>query len=127
VELLLNLGWIVVSVAIAWFATRGGCIPGRQRATVIITIALLSALLFPAISMSDDLHVDFVLMDDVRSHRHSVAHDHVGVAVLMACAVLLDLSPHDVSPNGSTLQPFARVLSGFVRSTGLRAPPSVLA
>lgn len=126
-ELALNLGWIVVSIAIAWFATRDGCASGTQRATIVITIALLSALLFPAISMSDDLHVAVVLTDDVNSRRHNLAHSLVGAMTLFCCAVVFPTPPRAINRLRKSDRLVSAALAGFKTAVGLRAPPAVLA
>ncbi len=124
-ELLLNLGWIAISIAIGWFATRDGC-SGRKRATVIITLALLSAVLFPAISMSDDLHVDFVLADEVSSRRHSTVHALSATVALLISVVLITLPRINVAFGVKNEGLISAVRAGFLTAVGLRAPPAVL-
>jgi hypothetical protein len=61
-ELLLNLTWLVISVALValLLASRSRCVDKREsaihsRSTAWISLFVLIALLLPAISMTDDL------------------------------------------------------------------------
>ena|SRR5438067_1428991 len=55
-----NLAWLVLSIALsvgwAWAASSGRC--GRAHQASFLALVILIALLFPVVSISDDLHED---------------------------------------------------------------------
>ena len=66
-ELLLNTIWLVVAAgAFVWWVPRPGTIANRFRGSSLPALALACALvlLFPAISVTDDLHAEQVAMED---------------------------------------------------------------
>src|SRR5215469_3575253 len=131
VELVLNLVWLVTSLLLArWWvrATRSG--RARNGWQAIVSLCILLLLLFPVISMTDDL----VAMSSPAEVEHLVRRAEVLatpsasidpfetltlVALLFAaiawlCALMERLRP---SPQA------VRFLSGFTRVTGNRPPP----
>ncbi len=54
-EILLNLIWAALALSIVCLWLRTGCASGSDRRRQIIAIAVLIAILFPVISVSDDL------------------------------------------------------------------------
>ncbi len=57
-ELILNLIWIAIAIGAA-----AAVLPRRRDARTIAAVACLVALLFPIISVSDDLSTDRTLLD----------------------------------------------------------------
>jgi hypothetical protein len=55
VEIFLNLAWAVLAVTLVALWLRTGSTTGQSRRSQIIAIAVLIAILFPVISVSDDL------------------------------------------------------------------------
>jgi hypothetical protein len=55
VEIFLNLAWAVLAVALVALWLRTGSRADHSRRSQIIAIAVLIAILFPVISVSDDL------------------------------------------------------------------------
>jgi hypothetical protein len=55
VEIFLNLAWAVLAVTLVALWLRTGSPTGHSRRSQIISIAVLIAILFPVISVSDDL------------------------------------------------------------------------
>src|SRR5213595_1909730 len=55
-----NLAWLILSIALsvgwAWAASSGRC--GRAHRASFLALVILIALLFPVVSISDDLHED---------------------------------------------------------------------
>lgn len=97
-ELLLNLTWLTVSVALGvlLIASRGKseAMSGRctyTRSTAWISYLILIALLLPAISMTDDLMAKVAPTDNeqvVRRHEVSVGgQHHAEIHITFLCTV----------------------------------------
>jgi len=54
-ELLLNLAWLVIAGVIMYLWLRGECHESPDRRGQFIAVVMLIAILFPVISVSDDL------------------------------------------------------------------------
>jgi hypothetical protein len=54
-ELSLNLAWFAVAATLVWLWLRSESSEGNERRRQLIAILVLVAILFPAISVSDDL------------------------------------------------------------------------
>ncbi|MGA2250137.1 hypothetical protein [Terracidiphilus sp.] len=54
-EIFLNIAWAVLAIALVVLWLRIGCRMDQSRRSQIIAIAVLIAILFPVISVSDDL------------------------------------------------------------------------
>jgi len=78
VELLLNLVWLLLAAGILctwrtrWVHQRPGTIGASLREWTAVTVALV--LLFFAVSMSDDLHLEMALFEEVSTSRRSAPH-----------------------------------------------------
>jgi hypothetical protein len=79
-ELLLNAIWLAISVGLlfVWHSRwlpqiRRGCLDRSQQSFVGLVCVL--ALLFPAISLSDDLHPAVIALADAKS-AYAVTHSH---------------------------------------------------
>src|SRR5438067_8918076 len=91
-----NLAWLVLSIALsvgwAWAASSGRC--GRAHRATFLALVILIALLFPVVSISDDLHEDQAKItseeprykDDLQQHFEAarLQVDHVPLAVDLA-------------------------------------------
>ena len=55
VEILLNLAWAALAISLVTLWLRAGSPTGRTRRSQVVAIAVLIAILFPIISVSDDL------------------------------------------------------------------------
>jgi hypothetical protein len=55
VEILLNLAWAALALLIVCLWIRNGDLTGTDRRRQLVAIAVLIAILFPVISVSDDL------------------------------------------------------------------------
>lgn len=79
VELLLNLIWLLMAVAsFAWWRRRflgAGRERSRGRMTLgpVVALACALAVIFPVISVTDDLHAELAVMEDSSSWRRSVS------------------------------------------------------
>ena len=130
-ELLLNLIWLALSLLLAsWWirAMRTG--HARKGWIAAVTICLLLMLLFPVISMTDDLVAmtsPSEMVHEVRRAEMSLAHSvAVDPFVALVYAVLLFAGMAWLNSQIVRLRPYpasVRLLSGFFRAAGVRPPP----
>lgn len=112
VELCLNLVWAALAVVIVclWFRQRNGT--GAERRMQWIALAVLIAILFPVISVSDDL----LAVQNASETDGCLRRDH-----------LVSSNLHPVMPTQATVPPqaFGDVALGFLRFVWIeRLPPS---
>jgi hypothetical protein len=138
-ETILNLIWLAVTLAALWeWRFRWAASRRDSRCDVrqeTIAIVCLLALLFPVISLSDDLHPDIVPADTASSKRmhcllvaHAVhggsAKSHSGTQSSFA---LLSKFPFEVDPVSAgvlhSVQVSSSISSSF--SSSGRSPPSL--
>lgn len=109
-ELLLNLAWLLVAgtIVFLWFRGEGGNNPDRRRQ--LIAIGVLIAILFPVISVSDDL----LAMQNASEADNSQRRDH-----------LIPSSTHPVQPVVAMMVAaiFAGAASGSVGFIAPRVRP----
>ena len=138
-ETFLNLVWLVVTLAVLWVwrfrwaASRRH--PHRNIRQETIAIVCLLALLFPVISLTDDLHPDITPADTVSSKRmhcllvanavhggnaKSPSSSQSSFALLSQVSAQVDLLSEDIPP--SVRVPHASWLS-FI---GFGRPPPFL-
>lgn len=128
-ELVLNLVWLAVAIYAAvrltmWCSRqpRGS----RKVWTGIIATACLVALLFPIISVTDDLSNDATVIEETRAVRrafvfvvHVVAIATIGVDIaLLVRASLLQLARVTVAAAPAVVRP------GFATVFSFRGPPA---
>ena len=66
-ELSLNLLWLAVAVASLWLFAPGGrksAAAGRTSWCPILSLLCALAIMFPVISVTDDLHAEQIVMED---------------------------------------------------------------
>ncbi len=131
-ELLLNLVWVATSILLIarwiWSIREGRT---EFAWTKLLALALLLVLLFPVISMTDDL----VAMSTPAEVEHMMRRGEASVALVavggllggFAAIALMVLSLG--APLFCTFRIRARVfvvtqLAGFIRSCGVRPPPA---
>jgi hypothetical protein len=138
-ELLLNAIWLVVATSlflvwrVRWLPQLRACAVDRRKWQSLIGLSCVLALLFPAISMTDDLHpAEFTLADTkslyVVAHghdpaspaprAHSPAHGFAGVLRISQFRPALLPADSTVIP----AQVFSPLESGYGRVSA-RAPP----
>jgi hypothetical protein len=109
-ELALNLAWVLLTLAMAWFWLRFAPRDASSRRVQMVALAVLVIILLPAISMTDDLlaaqnpaEVDSCLRRD---------HEY--------------FNPHSIHPAVATLPPliFAGLSFGILRVSAPGVPPS---
>ena len=133
-ELLFNALWFVVSLGaiIALLRRRRG-LSERKQSLCVASVLCAAAILFPSISISDDIHVQtFVVEDSSPSKRltRAIAHASPIAAVFwFGSAILLLVSD---PPNGRSF-PVVEICPSLIRTPLFlrdlmgRAPPQLLA
>ncbi len=129
-EIFLNIAWLCVSVALLgrWMrAVRRG--ESKLDWSTVVAVGLLLLLLFPVISMTDDL----VSMNTPGEVEHILRrHDAPFLALaadllygsLALGTLLLVVTLCRMTITRIRRRSFAaRLLAGFVRATGVRPPP----
>lgn len=125
-ELLLNILWLGVSLALITMVARERNTGSRIR--VLVAAALVVVCLFPAISISDDLHVDAMAVDEPgwRSFRCPIQAQHSTAVLLLAAAVPSAVALAKEFKGFVSLATAPSARAGFKSSSSLRAPPSFL-
>ena len=139
-ETILNLLWLGVTLATLWLWRYRWGVSRRKRGESarleIVALVCVLALLFPVISLTDDLHPEIVAVDSVSGKRNAclmaaVSH-HARDAVVTASGtlfVLALLSPTFVIPNltGTRFVLPTRNFNPtfFVTTRFGRSPPSI--
>jgi hypothetical protein len=135
-ELLSNLVWLAVAISLwgLWFLRRRGV--GKRSlfhsvGTEVIALAMLTTILLPAISITDDLHACQLPAEIKRSvlqsdrHLSPAARPRVQPFPL-ALLALFCMSPLDYG--GMTFvaveQPTRSFMRGYLRSLWSRPPPA---
>ncbi len=132
-EIFLNLVWAVVSLllVVCWLRSDA---PERKKIewSVVVALVLLIVLLFPAISMTDDL----VAMNAPAEVEHMLRRNEAplshttSVIWLIAIAAIMVLGVLSAAPRSayfSCVGPCAFVAAlraAFVRTLGVRPPPA---
>ncbi len=96
-ELVLNLGWAVLAAVMIGLWLRHGPREGASRRTQVIALAVLLAILFPVISVSDDLQSvnNPAEIDTSVRRNHVVASPH---SILPSVVAAIPSLPADFSP-----------------------------
>ena len=74
-ELLLNLGWLLLAVPALWLWHGSSGVPGRRRFTALQGIFALTCalvLLFPVVSATDDLRAMRAEMEESQTGKRSI-------------------------------------------------------
>jgi glucan phosphoethanolaminetransferase (alkaline phosphatase superfamily) len=132
VELFLNLVWLSVSLLLAVTWVRSERSTRRKlKWSTVIALLLLVALLFPVISMTDDLTaINMANEVEHTMRRHEApTSQSVSVALLDAVArmamVLIGIAFSGACFARVRRSTFAaKFLAGFVRASGVRPPPA---
>lgn len=128
-ELLFNIAWLAI-VGIV-----GIVVVARRRAialpVAIAALVCVAILLFPAVSVSDDLHQEVLLVEDSSKRiaqalgvNHAV---HFDTAVLFLAIVALASLFAFASRILTAPRMACRTLDGYLLSADGRAPPALLA
>ena len=130
-ELLLNLAWLLVTVLCSVTLLRRvrrtkGSAPFWVLVTAVICVMVL---LFPVISMTDDLHAEVFTAEDSGKRRVAATQIHQQLAQLdafIAWLLVLIAVPGCVDRTVASDVPVPRPLAGTRKSTFIRPPPSLL-
>ena len=131
-ELLFNLVWVAVSLAILGAWMRFGFQDGsRTRWTSTVAVLLLVVFLLPAISITDDLMAASSPAEMEHMQQQDVLASYIPAGAwldLVASVALLSASVRVLSRERRGLElpsSVARLLRGFGRVAGVRPPPAV--
>jgi hypothetical protein len=117
-ELVLNLGWLVLATLMCWLWLHYAPIRGADRRIQIVALALIILILFPVISVTDDIvalqnpaeTVSYERKDNVCAHAHDTLHPVVGtipplfaqLSFTLFCVAVLD-NPHALAAKAPTM------------------------
>lgn len=93
-ELLLNLIWITVVTLLCvgvWRNRLNGADPKHSWSVAAVAVVCIAALIFPAISLSDDLHIECTAIESPgkRIHQLIVNVEQTGVVIALWTSMLL--------------------------------------
>ena len=135
-ELFLNLVWasLVVAAALRFAQWSSGQPNSSRRVVALATICVL-ALLFPIISVTDDLHPATAVLEDANGVRRTatilVATQLVpvtGMIAILLTGALPSFDQHRLSMIGAlAVDPPRHVREGVCTVEGVRPPPTPLA
>jgi hypothetical protein len=128
-ELVLNLGWLVMATAMCWLWVYHARREGRGRLPQIVSLALVLVTMFTVITMYDDMAMaqnpaetrSFQREDDFGAHAHTPLHP--AVASVPPLAAELSFSTFRSAVVGSLVVP--TVEPTFLSSIQNRPPPAV--
>jgi|SRR5579872_2725985 len=117
-ELLLNLVWgVIVAAAAVRFATWSAGKPARTKIIVALATVCVLAILFPIISVTDDLHDSPALFEESRTAK-------VGFVVVLAILVAVATVVFRLRLIRAVADaPVHRVLHGVRIAIAIRPPP----
>ena len=132
-EIFLNLVWLSVSLllAIVWMRSESQARKKLEWSTVIALLLLLM-LLFPVISITDDLAaINTAAEVEHTMRRYEAPPSQMASVALLDAIVLLTTVMIGIAFSGTCftrVRPSAfaaKLLAGFVRASGVRPPPVV--
>ena len=128
-ELLFNIAWLAIVGIIGIVAVA------RRRAIALPVVAAalvcVAILLFPAVSVSDDLHQEVLLVEDSSKRIAQALGVHYAIhfdtatlflAIVALRSLIVFASRFHTAPRMSS-----HTLDGFLQSADGRAPPALLA
>ena len=131
-ELVLNLGWMVLVTLMCWLWLRhpARC-EGRGRWAQLASLALVLVMMFVVITMYDDMAMAqnpaeircFQREDDLSAHAHVHAPFHPAVASTPTLAAEVPFNMFSFAVVGNLLVP--TVALPFLSSIQSRPPPAV--
>jgi hypothetical protein len=129
-ELALNLVWLAVAItaAVRFAVWRRDQRASRQLVVALCAVCVL-ALLFPIVSVTDDLHTDAAAAEETSAMRRVALVTITHVATLAVAVTPFDLAAgtaHLTQRAGlvDTSAHIAKALEGFAAIASLRGPPS---
>jgi hypothetical protein len=128
-ELLLNLAWMLLAALMISVWLRSAPSEGESRKTQFVALTLLILILFPVISVTDDLmaaqnpaEADCCLRKD---HVVASSHSMIPMAAALPLPTFAEMTlgiPHFAAPSNFTLP---RVACPALASIQNRPPPTV--
>jgi hypothetical protein len=127
-ELILNLGWTAMAIAMCWLWVRHARREGRGRWAQVVSMALVLFMMFVVITTYDDMAMAqnpaetrcFQREDDLGAHAHVPLHPVV--ASIPALAAELPFNTFGFAVPGSLLVPTVKVPA--LSSIQNRPPPA---
>ncbi len=130
-EILLNLAWLLVTIVCSIvLLSHARKQPDATRLWVVVTaVVCIMVLLFPVISMTDDLHAELFTAED--SGKRWVAAIHVQqlaafVHVLAAWLLILVTAPLGAACVWCSAKYLPQALDGTRIASFIRPPPSLV-
>lgn len=126
-ELFLNLVWLAVAIVLSVFLTLHNRTRARKPSVFALTVTIVCIvfLLFPPISISDDLHNTHCAMEDSsRKCAAPVVMVQVVTAPAIGSPAAIEYQPSQrVLERLRTEAPLIHTVRGFLSPTEGRAPP----
>jgi hypothetical protein len=130
-EWLLNALWLLLTLAAAWSVYRGArCSRLRDRAVALIALACAATILFPAISVSDDVHDQQWSSEDIslkiKKHDQSAGPLSAPQTALPQPLFAVTNLPAFVVTGMLSRNDFATLPDWYAAPVAVRAPPSTM-
>jgi hypothetical protein len=126
-ELFLNLAWLGIACAaygaFAFWLARQPEGDRDKKLHIALALACGIALLFPIISVTDDLHSDAAALEEVSSARRTSLIDSQPIAVPVMNTAEQIAHELSVCVGVIVVAPPAVAASSFATASSLRAPP----
>ena len=127
-ELVLNLGWVVLATAMCWLWVRHARREGQGRSAQIVSLTLVLVIMFAVITMYDDMAMaqnpaetrSFQREDNLGAHEHAQLHPVVASTPTLAAE--LPYNTFRFTVPGSLLLPAVRIPA--LSSIQNRPPPA---
>jgi len=97
-EMVLNLGWMAMAIAMCWLWVHHARREGQGRPAQFVSLALVLVMMFVVITMYDDMAMAqnpaetrcFQREDDLGAHAHAPLHPAVALAPTLAAELRFD-------------------------------------
>lgn len=127
-EWLLNALWLLLTVAVAWTANRrrSRCLRPRDRAVTLVAIACAATIVFPAISVSDDLYDSWAIEDSglkIKKPEPVVRWTCAVHTMVFALMLAFSPSPARQAPGDLPTHVDLKALCWYIVPSAGRAPP----
>jgi hypothetical protein len=127
-EMVLNLGWMAMAIAMCWLWVHHARREGQGRPAQFVSLALVLVMMFVVITMYDDMAMAqnpaetrcFQREDDLGAHAHAPLHPAVALAPTLAAELRFDTFRYAVV--GRVLAPTVEL--PFLSSIQNRPPPA---
>ena len=129
-ELLLNLAWMLVTIFVSIALLHRARRENSARLWIVVTaVVCLMILLFPVISMTDDLHAELFTAEESGKRRVAAVHVQQLLAfvhVLAAWLLISIAAPACLGWSRRVNEVFPKALDGTLLVTFIRPPPALV-